>query len=121
MKAQPQGQPADPCTVVIFGASGDLTKRKLIPAVANLRAEQLLAPAFAVVGVATRPWSVEDFRLQVREDLEQHATGELSGELKAWLEDRLFYLSGNFQNDGTYAELKKLLAQIDEREGTKGN
>ena len=55
-------QPADPCVVVIFGAAGDLTKRKLIPALYNLARSNLLPKEFAVVGVARALWSAEDFR-----------------------------------------------------------
>ena len=60
--------PAPPCVVIIFGASGDLTHRKLIPALQNLAREGLLSSSFAVVGVATRPWTNEAFRSRALSD-----------------------------------------------------
>ena len=83
------GRQAGPCAVVIFGASGDLTKRKLIPALSNLAQEKLLPSSFAIVGVATRPWSQEDFRAKVNEALDQFATDEVSSEFRQWLSERL--------------------------------
>ena len=77
------GISAGPCAVVIFGASGDLTKRKLIPALVNLANQNLLPSDFAVVGVASRQWSHEDFRKKILEDLEHFATTEVSAALEA--------------------------------------
>ena len=57
---QPVGRPGDPCVMVIFGASGDLTRRKLIPALYNLARAQLLSREFAVVGIARSPMATED-------------------------------------------------------------
>ena len=121
MAAQEAGQPAGPCTVVIFGASGDLTKRKLIPALTNLAREKLLPSSFAIVGVATRPWNSEDFRKQVRDDFEKYATDDVSDELKDWFVERLYYVSGDFRSDDTYQELGKQLSEIDEKHDTGGN
>ena len=56
----------EPCVMVIFGASGDLTRRKLVPALYNLTRERLLAPNFAVIGVARRPIGTENFREQMK-------------------------------------------------------
>src|ERR1700684_2215134 len=65
------GQPAGPCAVVIFGASGDLTKRKLLPALVNLRRDELLPKDFAVIGNARRPMSDADFRRKIAKDLSE--------------------------------------------------
>ena len=121
VNASESGDPAGPCTVVIFGASGDLTKRKLIPALTNLAREELLPESFAIVGVATRPWSNEDFRKQVRDDFEKYATDDVSDELKDWFVERLYYVSGDFRSDDTYQELGKQLSEIDEKHDTGGN
>ena len=59
--ATPSGR-GDPCVMVIFGATGDLTKRKLIPALYNLEVSDLLSPHFAVVGLGRTPWTTEEFR-----------------------------------------------------------
>ena len=63
------GRPGDPCVMVIFGASGDLTRRKLIPALYNLGKNQLLSREFAVVGVAHDAMSSEEFRAKLKQDL----------------------------------------------------
>lgn len=115
------GTPAGPCAVVIFGASGDLTKRKLIPALINLAAEDLLPSDFAVVGVATRPWSDQDFRDRILGDLEQFASAEVSARLKDWLAERLFYVNGDFREDKTFEQLADTLARVDRECGTQGN
>lgn len=121
MAAQEAGKPAGPCVVVIFGASGDLTKRKLIPALSNLAREKLLPETFAVVGVATRGWDHEKFRLQIAEDIDKYATEDVSEELKNWFYERLYYLSGDFRSDETYQQLKRLLGEVDQQHETGGN
>ena len=79
--AQPVGKTGDPCVMVIFGASGDLTRRKLIPALYNLARSQLLSREFAVIGLARSPMSSEDYRKKVSEDMKQFATGEIDPDL----------------------------------------
>ena len=118
---QSAGRPAGPCVIVIFGASGDLTRRKLIPALANLARENLLPTSLAIVGVATRPWSNDDFRENVRAGLKEHATEALTDELQDWFAERLYYLSGDFKSADTYSRLRQLLNEIDERHQTAGN
>jgi len=97
----PTGKTADPCVMVIFGASGDLTRRKLIPALYNLARAQLLSRDFAVVGIARRPMSSEDYRKKVTEDMKQFATGEVTPDLWEWFVRRLHYLPGNFDDQQT--------------------
>jgi glucose-6-phosphate 1-dehydrogenase len=92
--------PAPPCTLVIFGATGDLTRRLLLPALGNLRGNGLLADDFALVGVAGRPIGDEGFR----KHLQEGNTGDLD-----WLLQRSRYLSGKFEAAETYAALAKLL------------
>src|SRR5579883_1611188 len=77
----PVGRSADPCVMVIFGASGDLTQRKLIPALYNLARVQLLSPNFAVVGVARRPMSSEEYRRKLSEEVREFVTGLRCGAL----------------------------------------
>ena len=77
------GQPGDPCVMVIFGASGDLTKRKLIPALYNLAKDDLLSKEFAVVGLARREMSTEDFREKISQDIKEFATGPVDPDLWA--------------------------------------
>src|SRR6185436_17352070 len=94
---------APPCIMVIFGASGDLTKRKLIPALYNLKHSNCLSDNFAVVGVARVEMSDDEFRRRLREDMNQFATDEIDDEEWQWLAQRLFYMSGDFDDDQTYA------------------
>ncbi len=118
---QPIGKVGDPCVMVIFGASGDLTRRKLIPALYNLARAQLLSREFAVVGLARRPMSSEDYRKKVSEDMKQFATGDVDPDLWEWFVRRIYYLSGNFDDKQTYPQLKQLLEKIDKDHSTHGN
>src|SRR5919109_1331666 len=118
---EPVGRPGDPCVMVIFGASGDLTKRKLIPALYNLAKENLLSRNFAVVGIARRPMTNESFREKLTEDMNEFATGPVDPDLWAWFVQRIYYLPGDGQDPETYKRLKELLTQIDKEHGTPGN
>src|SRR5467141_2722127 len=118
---QPVGRTADPCVMVIFGASGDLTRRKLVPALYNLARAQLLSREFAVVGIARSPMSTEDYRKKVSEDMKQFATGDVDPDLWEWFVRRMHYLSGNFDDPATYPKLKQLLEKVDTDQCTHGN
>jgi len=113
------GQPAGPCAIVIFGASGDLTKRKLLPALVNLARDKLLPSNFAVIGIARRPMSDDDFRRKINQDMRELMPRDL--EFWSWLEPRLYYLSGDLQEPATYNALKERLAHCDREHGTGGN
>jgi len=103
---------AQPCVMVIFGATGDLTKRKLIPALCNLARQALLPEDFAVVGVASGDVGTEQFRNQVTRDLRQFATEEVGEELLQWLAGRMHYVSGRFDDADTYRRLEETLAMV---------
>jgi glucose-6-phosphate 1-dehydrogenase len=107
--------------MVIFGASGDLTRRKLIPALYNLARAQLLSREFAVVGIARSPMATEDYRKKVSEDMKQFATGDVDPDLWEWFVRRMHYMSGNFDDPATYPKLKELLGKIDKDYSTHGN
>lgn len=109
-------EPAGPATMVIFGGSGDLTHRKLVPALLNLRRESLLTDHFAVIGVAFTQHTTESFREEIGE-----ALSGADPALWAWLEERLYYLQGDFKDADAYQHLKTLLVEIGERHGTGGN
>ena len=115
------GRLADPCAMVIFGGTGDLTKRKLIPALYNLSREGLLPEGFAVVGIGRTPLSTEEFRDKIDEDIKHFATIEIEAGRWKDLLSRLYYLSGDLQNPETYQHLGQLLAQIDKDHATRGN
>jgi len=111
-----EGEVAPPCVMVIFGASGDLTKRKLVPAVYNLAKYGVLSKQFALIGIARRPLSHESFRQQLRADLGQF---DCPVESEVWdgFARRLFYLSGDLNDPKTYASLADLIAGVDAKEG----
>ena len=115
------GHPGDPCVMVIFGASGDLTKRKLIPALYNLAKDNLLSREFALVGFARPEMSHEQFREKCSEELTQFATGQVDPDLWHWFARRLYYVSGDFSDPAAYQTLKAVLAEADREHGTRGN
>ncbi|HEV8672458.1 MAG TPA: glucose-6-phosphate dehydrogenase [Methylomirabilota bacterium] len=112
----------DPCIMVIFGASGDLTRRKLLPALHALALEHRLPGGFTVVGVARRPLSDDDFRRQMREAVVAHGrTGAPeAGEWEAFAEN-VFYVPLEFQDTAGYGRLAARLSALDEERGTRGN
>jgi len=107
------GEPGDACAMVIFGASGDLTKRKLIPALYNLAKDNLLSRDFALIGFARPEMSHEEFRDKCTEELKQFATGQVDPDVWHWFVRRLYYLSGDFADPAAYQKLKTLLAEAD--------
>jgi glucose-6-phosphate 1-dehydrogenase len=107
--------------MVIFGASGDLTKRKLIPALYNLASEHLLSKEFAVVGIARRGMDHHTFRDKLSQEITEFATGKVDNELWHWFARRLYYLSGDAQDPQTYQNLHTLLTEIEQNHGTQGN
>src|SRR2546426_1370049 len=110
-----------PCVLVIFGAAGDLTKRKLIPALYNLKKSNLLPDDFAVIGVARAELNDVEFRKRLGDELHEFATDDIDPEQWKWLEERLYYLSGDFGNDQTFSGLKERLSKVDAERNTQGN
>jgi glucose-6-phosphate 1-dehydrogenase len=118
---EPIGRPGDPCVMVIFGAAGDLTRRKLIPALYNLAKYQLLSREFAVVGLARSGMSTEDFRKTITEEMKEFATSPIEADLWEWFVRRLYYMQGNFGDKEMYPKLKEMLGKIDLDHSTHGN
>jgi glucose-6-phosphate 1-dehydrogenase len=107
--------------MVIFGATGDLTKRKLIPALYNLVNDGLLPDAFAIVGIGRSPLSEEDFRQHMTEDLRQFATVDIDEAKLEWLLQRMRYVAGDLTDEATFHRLGETLAKVDTELGTAGN
>ena len=107
--------------MVIFGAAGDLTRRKLIPALYNLAKTQVLSREFAIIGVARSPMSNDDFRKKLTQDMKQFATEPVDNDLWEWFVKRLYYVSGDFDDKNVYTQLKDLLARVDQEHTTHGN
>ncbi|MGA9986543.1 MAG: glucose-6-phosphate dehydrogenase, partial [Terriglobales bacterium] len=115
------GRTGDPCVMVIFGFTGDLTRRKLIPALYNLASEQLLSREFAVIGVGRSPMSNDDARKKISEDFKQFATAPVDADLWEWFVRRINYVSGNFDDPATYDKLKEALAKVNQEHNSHGN
>jgi glucose-6-phosphate 1-dehydrogenase len=112
---------ADPCVMVIFGASGDLTKRKLIPALLNLATAKLLPEQFAIIGFASNDFTTETFRAQLSADIKEFATCPVTPEMWQWFLNRIYYVRGDFQDPAAYATLKSQIAIVEKTHNVPGN
>ncbi|MCE9609663.1 MAG: glucose-6-phosphate dehydrogenase [Chthoniobacter sp.] len=110
-----------PCSVVIFGASGDLTFRKLIPALYNIAADGDLPAALSVVGFARREKTDDSFRAELHEAARKFSRSGLNEEVWASFADRVFYHRSEFGDAAGYQRLAERLAELDEERGTCGN
>jgi glucose-6-phosphate 1-dehydrogenase len=114
-------RPSDPCTIVIFGAAGDLTKRKLLPALYNLKASGLLPRELAVVGVTRKEKSHEQFREEQSKDIAEFSTRPVEEALWGPLRESLYYQAGEFTDPATYVKLSALLKEVGKKHSTGGN
>src|SRR6266568_1934050 len=115
------GRPADPCIMVIFGAAGDLTRRKLIPALYNLAKAQLLSREFAIVGVSYGTMTTQDFRKKLSDDIRRYAGSEVDPDIWEWFTRRLYYIPAEFDDKNLYPQLKTTLEKLDQEHSTHGN
>ncbi len=112
----------DACAVVIFGASGDLTRRKLMPALYNLAVSRALPGGFAVVGQARREKTHEQFRAEMREGIQKHSRRKpIDDAVWSDFERGVSYVAGSFEDPATYTKLRAHLADLDRDRGTRGN
>ena len=118
---QPKGRPAGPCLMVIFGASGDLTKRKLIPALYNLARSQYLPENFAVVGFAFDAMTTEQFRESISQAARELDEAPIEPDSWKQFVERLYYIQGDFADPGAFTRLRDLIAEIDRSHGCHGN
>ena len=110
-----------PCAIVIFGATGDLTHRKLIPALYNLAAAGELPPAVTVVGFARRPKSDDEFRKELEKTTKQFSRQDVREDIWKTFSQSLFYHQSEFEDESGYQSLAQRLSKIDEEHGTRGN
>ncbi|HEU5087502.1 MAG TPA: glucose-6-phosphate dehydrogenase, partial [Roseiflexaceae bacterium] len=111
----------EPCTVVIFGATGDLTHRKLVPALYNLQRERLLPPGFSVIGAARRDWSDDYFRQTLLNDAREHSRSPIQDDVWASFAEGISYVRVPFDDAEAYKTLAARLDEVDEQRGTSGN
>ncbi len=114
-------RPADPCALVIFGASGDLTHRLLVPALYNLAVEGLLPEAFALIGVARSASSSEAFAADLAKSLPKFATRDIDQRAVKRVLGCVDYVQGDPDDNETYRKIGQVLARIERERGTKGN
>src|SRR5579862_2688930 len=112
------GKAAGPCVLVLFGASGDLTKRKLVPALFNLVKAKLLPKNFALVGVSFDDLTLEQFRDQITGFLPAEDRGT---EAWNWFTERLYYQRGDFADPATYSTLSAQLVEVNQQHKTDAN
>jgi glucose-6-phosphate 1-dehydrogenase len=112
---------AEPCALTIFGASGDLTQRKLMPALYSLAFRNLLPAGFAVVGVARTPMSDDEFREKMRQAVAEHGRDEFRQEIWDELAGGIRYVATDFADKGGEQHVVDCLNSLDQEYGTGGN
>ncbi|MDY7527835.1 MULTISPECIES: glucose-6-phosphate dehydrogenase [Cryobacterium] len=112
---------AGPSSLVIFGVTGDLSRKKLMPAVYDLANRGLLPPGFALVGFARRDWDDEDFSQVVHDSVKQYARTEFNEDVWAQLSEGIRFVQGTFDDDDSFERLKDTIAELDRERGTMGN
>jgi glucose-6-phosphate 1-dehydrogenase len=112
---------AGPSALIIFGVTGDLARKKLMPAVYDLANRGLLPPGFALVGFARRDWVDQDFAKVVHDAVEQYARTPFDEDVWKQLAEGIRFVQGEFDDDKAFAELKSTLEELDKTRGTMGN
>ena len=112
---------AGPCVLVIFGVTGDLSTKKLMPAVYDLANRGLLPPGFGLVGFARRDWADQDFAKIVHDSVKKHARTPFREEVWKQLSEGIRFVSGEIGDDESFGKLKNTIADLDEARGTGGN
>jgi glucose-6-phosphate 1-dehydrogenase len=111
----------EPCALVIFGASGDLTRRKLFPALYSLALRRLLPEKFGVVGVARSEESDDEFRDRMKHAVQEFGRDEFRDDVWEWLAEGMRYVSTDFADEGGEDRVVTALTDLDEKRGTAGN
>src|SRR5690349_17651325 len=112
---------AGPCGLVLFGVTGDLARKKLMPAIYDLANRGLLPPGFSLVGFARRDWADEDFAQVVHDAVKEHARTGFREEVWRQLAEGFRFVPGNFDDDQAFDTLRKTIAELDVLRGTNGN
>ncbi|MFM2412048.1 MAG: hypothetical protein RLZZ587_381 [Actinomycetota bacterium] len=115
------GRIAGPSGLIIFGVTGDLSRKKLIPAVYDLANRGLLPPGFALVGFARRDWSNEEFMAVVHDSVKEYARTPFREDVWAQLSAGIRFVSGDFDDNDAFDRLGETIAELDSVRGTMGN
>src|SRR5205085_11353441 len=113
--------PSQPCTLIIFGATGDLTHRKLIPALYNLWIDGNLSSALTILGFARREKTNEQFRSELKETAEEFSRQKIDGTRWEQFASSIYYCRGAFGATERYTSLAKTLDALDTQRGTCGS
>ena len=112
---------AGPCSLIIFGVTGDLARKKLMPAVYDLANRGLLPPGFSLVGFARRDWATQDFGKQVHDAVRRYARTPFREATWQQLVQGFRFVPGDFQDDDAFDNLQKTIRELDDARGTGGN
>lgn len=112
---------AGPCAIVLFGVTGDLARRKLMPAIYDLANRGLLPPGFSLVGFARRDWEDQDFAQIVHDAVKAGARTPFREEVWESLSEGFRFVAGSFDDDAAFDELARVVADLDATRGTGGN
>ena len=112
---------AGPCVLVLFGVTGDLSRKKLMPAVYDLANRGLLPPGFSLVGFARRDWEDEDFAQVTHDAVKEHARTPFNDTVWQQLSEGIRFVPGEFADDAAFDRLAQTVAQLDTERGTGGN
>jgi glucose-6-phosphate 1-dehydrogenase len=112
---------AEPSVLVIFGVTGDLARKKLLPAIYDLANRGLLPPGFSLVGFARRDWADQDFARLTHEAVREHARTTFREEVWKQLSDGIRFVSGDFADEQAFDQLAQVVSELDAERGTGGN
>jgi glucose-6-phosphate 1-dehydrogenase len=110
-----------PCAIVVFGVTGDLARKKLIPAIYDLSNRGLLPPGFVLLGFARRDWDVGDFESLARESAQAHSRTEFHEDVWKRVASSLQFLPGAFDDDEAFDALAQALGELETTHGIQGN
>ncbi|PKH41881.1 glucose-6-phosphate 1-dehydrogenase [Nocardioides alpinus] len=112
---------AGPCGMVLFGVTGDLSRKKIMPAIYDLANRGLLPPGFSLVGFARRDWEDQDFAQIVHDAVKEHARTPFREEVWKQLAEGFRFVPGNFDDDQAFEQLRRTVEELDQLRGTGGN
>ncbi|RZS82812.1 glucose-6-phosphate 1-dehydrogenase [Motilibacter rhizosphaerae] len=112
---------AGPCGLVIFGVTGDLSRKKLMPAIYDLANRGLLPPGFALTGFARRDWADQDFAQVVHDAVKEYARTPFREEVWQQLAEGIRFVPGEFGDKAAFEQLRQTIQELDEKRGTGGN
>ena len=112
---------AGPCSIVIFGVTGDLARKKLLPAIYDLANRGLLPPSFGLTGFARRDWTEDHFKDFVKENVQAHCRTPFKESTWKQLAAGIRFVQGTFDDPKAFERLSDTVAELDRDRGTRGN